>query len=213
MRHPIQIQKDFTLQDNFAALSLLRILKKGSYLFHQFERATHYYCLKEGLMAIGCFGDDGTENFTYFVGPGDYFGQEAISGGNRNSFALVLSQTAEIAVFDARNWTDQSQRLRPLNDNWSKLLQRAQSTMIRNTAMNLADRIKKTLVEIGSLIGVRLLSGEILIRTKLKHREIAMLCCASRQSITTQLNELIKAGYFIIDGNSILLREKLINNQ
>ena len=210
MRNPIQIQSNALIPEVKASLSVVKTFKKGTYVYHQFDNASQIFKLNTGLIAMGCYGEDGSENFTHFIGPGEYFGQEGLSGDARKSFALVLSGEAEVAAYDARSFLHQNEQLRILHGNLSKLMERMQRTLVRNTAMPLPERIKRTLLEIGMLCGVRLLNGEVLLRMKLKHRELAMLCSASRQSVTTQLIELSKSDYFQFDGGSMLLREKLL---
>jgi CRP/FNR family cyclic AMP-dependent transcriptional regulator len=198
-------------------LGIVKEFKKGQFVFEEHQGAFKLFKLKEGLLMMGsALGDgigDGKSSFTHFVQQGEYFGEEVLLGiQQRGNFAQVLSDKVQIEEYSLNLLTDNNVTQKIIRDNFVVHTSRIQHTVLSNARFDLKARLMMMLKLIGAGIGVNLMNGEVLIRTHLKHRELAFLCNATRQSITTQLIELSKSKFVNIDKNSILLTNRLLTN-
>ena len=194
-------------------LGVINELKKGQFVFKEHDRAFKLYKLKEGLLMMGSSLVNGKTSFTHFVQQGEFFGEEVLLNlDQRKNSAQALSDTVQFEEYSVSLLTDNYITKNIVRDNYLLHTARIQQTLLRNTGLNLRGRLLAVLKEVGEAVGYTLMNKEVLIRTHLKHRELAFLCNATRQSITTQLLELSKRNYVNIDKNSILLTNQLLTN-
>lgn len=194
-------------------LSLLEQHKKGDYIFKQNDRAFKFYKLKKGIVMMGQTDQNGKTVFSHFVKEGEFFGEEVLLElHQRKNTAQVLSNQAVLEEYSFNPGLSPKLIQNILRDNFVSHFKRVQQTLLRNSVLNLRERLVDVLKEIAGGIGVKLMNGEVLIRTHLKHRELAYLCNASRQSVTTQLIALNDHNYINIDRNSILMNHKILIN-
>jgi CRP/FNR family cyclic AMP-dependent transcriptional regulator len=194
-------------------LGVIRVYKKGQFIFKEAASVFKIYKLKKGLIMMAGSLKGSQSSFTHFVQEGEFFGIESLLDLERRGHsAQVLSDTVQIEEYSTSEMVDGKQAQKIVKENFVKHTTRVQRTLMRNSRLNLRSRLIEVLKEIGQGMGVMLLNGEVLIRTHLKHRELAFLCNATRQSITTQLIELNKRNYVNIDKNSILLTKQLLTN-
>ncbi|MFT6747886.1 MAG: CRP/FNR family cyclic AMP-dependent transcriptional regulator [Glaciecola sp.] len=194
-------------------LGIIKEFKKGQFVYHEQDRAFKLYKLKEGLLMMGSSLSSAKTNFTHFVQEGEFFGEEVLLDIQaRGNSAQVLTNTVQVEEYSMNLLVDSADTQKIVRDNFVNHSTRVQHTLLRNCGMNLRSRLVSVLKEVGNGVGVTLVNGEQLIRTHLKHRELAFLCNATRQSITTQLIELSRAKYINIDKNSILLTNQLLTN-
>lgn len=199
-------------ESNFP-LGIIKEFKKGQFIYREQDRAFKLYKLKEGLLMMGSSLESTKSNFTHFVQEGEFFGEEVLVDiQNRGNSAQVLTDTIQVEEYNMSLLLDNTDTQKIVRDNYVNHSSRVQHTLSRNCGMNLRSRLMSVLIEIGKGVGVSLVNGEQLIRTHLKHRELAFLCNATRQSITTQLIELSRDKYINIDKNSILLTNLLLTN-
>lgn len=190
-------------------LTVVNQFKKGKFIYQEGALAKKFYCLKKGLLLMGTQSENGKSSFSHLVFEGEYFGEEVLLGfHSRNSFALVLSNEAAVEECpEGLIKVDVNELLRSV---FVQKMERFQQTLMRNSTLALKQRIQSVLKEIALGFGVRLLNGDVLIRTHLKHRELALLSNATRQSVTTCLLELVREGKVLIDKDSLLVNHQLM---
>ena len=70
------------------------------------------------------------------------------------------------------------------------------------------ERIRGFIKEMADEHGKTLVNGtEIVVKLKLKHEDIAKLTATTRQSVTTELNNLEKNGVILFDRKRILIKD------
>lgn len=199
--------------ETIAPLGVVKEFKKGSFVFKEKANAVKLYKLKEGILALSASIDEDKPIFSHFVHAGEYFGAEAIMNfEQRNNSAQVLSDKVKVEEYSVNSLFDHSSFLSTVKADFIVHSHRMQHTLIRNASLNLKKRLCAVLALIGDACGVKLLNGEVLIRTHLKHRELAFICNATRQSVTTELIKLNIQNDVNIDKNSILLTNQLLTN-
>lgn len=212
MRETI-IQPRFKSSESNFPLGVLRELKKGRFVYKQNDKTFKFYKLKKGILMMGVSSPNGKDSFTHFVHEGEFFGEEMLLDIQmRKNFAQALSNEVVVEEYSVNKLIEGVGTELVIRDNFVNHFRRIQDTIQRNSNLNLREKLVAILREIGKGIGIKLINGEVLIRTHLKHRELAFLCNATRQSITTQLIALNQDNYINIDRNSILLNNQLLTN-
>ena len=69
-------------------------LNKGKHLFNQGDAFHSLYAIKSGSVKIYSIADDGSEQITGFLLPGELAGMDAINTGQHNSYAKALETTS-----------------------------------------------------------------------------------------------------------------------
>jgi len=200
-------------QEQRFPLGIVKELKKGEFVFSEEDSVFKVYRLKKGMIMLGGSLENQLPSFTHFVHQGEFFGVEGMFNiDQRTNSAQVLSDNVEIEEFNLSTMKHNLDVKSEVVQNYMLQADRVQCTLLRNSTLDLKTRLKAVLKGIGEGFGSKLMNGEVLIRTHLKHRELAFICNATRQSITTQLTQLSKHNYVNIDKNSILLTNNLLTN-
>jgi CRP/FNR family cyclic AMP-dependent transcriptional regulator len=196
-----------TTKINFS-LSVVRQFKKDDFVYRQGQNASKVFRLNKGMIVIGNQNLNGEFMFSHFVKQGDYFGEEVLlSLQNRKNFAQVLTTEAIIEEIQFSEILAQPLLMNEIYQNCIKRIYQTEETLYKNNYLSLKNRVIQTLRFFVDNIGIKLLNGEVIIREHLKHKEIAFLCNASRQSVSTEIASLIKKGFLKVDRSSILFSD------
>ncbi len=160
------------------------------------------YFLKKGRVKISSYSDDGREITHAFLGPGELFGELALTGpGSRE----MIAETTEEALVCSVNADDFEKILEEnpcLNLRITKLiglrLKRVNMRLRRLWFKSAPERVIALLQDLMGDYGEEDSKG-IMIKLKLTHQDMASLAATSRQTVTSTLSDLEKRG--IIDYN------------
>lgn len=169
--------------------------KKGEYIYFEAFNHNKLYFIKEGYIRIGCIDEAGNEVVKEIIRKGELFGQFTLEKNNLNGefaqayksdvslcafniadFEKLLSQKPEIAL----KYTKQvGNKLRNFQNRLVNLLNKDVKTRLLNffwqlLQLNLTDTADEACC----------------IPNYLTHEDIAHLIGASRQTVTTMINEL-----------------------
>jgi len=149
------------------------------------------YRVREGLVRLQSVDDEGNALTLRFVRPGEYFGEEVISGGERSYFAEAVTVTKVDALapgqLSAQEMTDLVQGLvRALNQTYQ--------TIQRISGQRLKNRIAATLLDL-SRTPVAYIEKNGRIGVRATHDEIASAVGSVRETVTKVIGELTREGY------------------
>lgn len=173
--------------------------KKGEYIYFEAFDHNKLYFIKEGNIRIGCIDDEGNELVKEIINRGEVFGQFTLEKNNLNGeFAQAYKADVSLCAFNiadferllrkkpdvALKYTRQvGQKLRNIQNRLLNLLHKDVRTRLVNFfIMQLQSDTTKTVAD------------RALMPNFLTHEDIAHLIGASRQTVTTLVNELEQEG-------------------
>ncbi len=185
--------------------------KKNEFIFFPDEPATHIYMIADGRVKIGHYLDDGKEIITAILTAGEIFGELALAGEEkRRDFAQSMDDKTSVCPLSIDDLKELMYGNRELSFKMLKLvglrlikLERKMELLVFKDART---RIVEFIKDMASWKGKKV-GYEMLIQTKLTHKDIASLTGTSRQTVTTIMNELKEQNLINFDRRRILVRD------
>ena len=186
---------------------------KKQVLYSQTAPSNSVYILKEGKVRISMFTPDGKEMILSFVGPGELFGELALTGQQqREEMAQALKDAVVYVIQPEDMWgLMQTNRnlnfciFRQLGERVKKLQSRLEAMTFKNTEQRIVALIKEIALEHGHIIAGDPHHREV--RLALTHEDIAKLTGTSRQSVSTLLKHLENQGFIKYDRRRIYITD------
>ena len=188
-----------------------RTYDKDDHIYLQGEPADHVYMIKSGRVKVGSYTDEGKEIVKTIMNAGEIFGELAIAGEDkRQDFAQALEANTIICpltVNDMRQMMDDDRELsfvlfKLIGLRMRKLERRLELLIAKDARTRVVEFLKDMAKEKGQKVGY-----ELMIKSHLKHQDIASLTGTSRQTVTTILNDLKDKSVIKFDRRRILIRD------
>lgn len=185
--------------------------KRNQYIYFPDEPAQTIYMIAEGRVRIGHYLDDGQEVVTAILGTGEVFGELALAGEEtRRDFAQALDDKTTVCPLSIEDMKALMYDNRELSFKILKLIGLRLMKMERKMELlvfkDARTRIVEFIKDMASWKGKKV-GYEMLIQTKLTHKDIASLTGTSRQTVTTIMNELKEQNLINFDRRRILVRD------
>ena len=195
-------------------MSCLTEIPKKSIVYSTKDQANRLYFLKKGKVKVSKYSDDGKEMIISILSAGDVFGEYSIlsdTNDNHQEVVEVMEDvlTCSLSIPDVkdllRNNIEFSKSITALiGFKYKKMQSRLESLFFKSTP----ERIKGFIKEMADDYGKKILnSDEIIIKLNLKHEDIAKLTGTTRQTVTSVMNQLDKAGVISYDRTRILVKD------
>jgi CRP/FNR family transcriptional regulator len=175
---------------------------KDDYVYFEAFHHNKLYFIKEGYIRIGFINDDGIEEIREIIQKGEIFGQITLERTNLNGeFAKAYKTDVSLCAFTLEDFNKLLHKKPELALKYSKQVG-SKLRVIENRLINLLNKDVKTRLQ-HFLWQLSLTSeGEsrpegLCIVNYLTHEDIAHLIGASRQTVTTLINELASEGILI----------------
>jgi CRP-like cAMP-binding protein len=176
------------------------------------EDVPHYiYMVAEGRIKIGSYTDDGKEIVKAILGPGELFGELALTGEvKRNDFAQAMDNMTIVCPMSIDEMKEMMSNNDPLSFKVMKLIglrlrkteRRLESLVFKDARTRIVEFLKDQAIEKGKKVGF-----ETMIPSHFTHKDIASLTGTSRQTVTTILNDLREKNLINFDRRKILIRD------
>ena len=198
-------------RDALLSLGAARDYRKGEHVFLSGAPGRNVYVLQEGRAKIYKLSGSGKEVILWFCLPGEMFGLAEVSrGGSREVFARLCtdSRVYSIPRDDFRRFLEThvdcamqvidllSCRLRVLGDMFLNL-----------AADDVGSRVVKLLMRLCASYG-RSDKADFILDLPLTHQEIADMVGATRQTVTTILNEMKRRGILRMEQHCIHIQNQ-----
>lgn len=176
------------------------------------ESSNSVYLVKQGKVKISKMSEDGREIIIAILGPGEIFGESAITheGSKREEFAeaaeetilcnmfseVVLELMANDAAFGFRIFKIIGFRLKRIQSRFESLIFKPSD-----------ERVKSFIKDLANEEVLKNNNGEIELKLNLTHKDIGKLTATSRQTVTRVLNELEKRNHITYDRSKIVVKD------
>lgn len=178
-------------------LSRMREAQKNQIIFHPQDTSQTLYFLKKGQVKISSYSEKGKEITHALLGPGEMFGELALTGQGVRDMMAVATEDTLICVAHVKEFEIILQENPCLNLQITKLLgfklKRLNMRLERLWFKSAPERVKALIQDLADDYGVKE-GNKIKITLKLTHQDLANLAATSRQTVSTTFSELEKQG-------------------
>jgi CRP/FNR family cyclic AMP-dependent transcriptional regulator len=177
-------------------------------IFDQGDPTRLVYFIKRGAVRIARLTEDGKEVTVAVLGPGDLFGVESLFvSGERTTVAVaiddVLLCTAKADDLFGMLRSDPQLAInvaKILSDRLSDAASAMQDLAYARVSERLLSLFRRLATEHGTPV-----DGGVRIDLRLTHAEIASLIGSTRETVSLELANLVKAGHCRMDGRTIIV--------
>ena len=160
------------------------------------------YRVQSGLVRVHTMDDEGNGLTLRYVKPGEFFGEEALSGLERHYFAEAVTDTTVNVINPALMGAEENLEV---TTHLVKTLDRAYESIYRLVGKRLRARIASELLELqDTALATQLDSGETMIYAT--HDELAAAVGSVRETVTKVVGELSREGVISAGYGKITLR-------
>jgi len=175
------------------------------------DSANKIYFLKKGKVKISKYSEDDKEMILSVLGPGEIFGETGVMGAESYGTVAEVMEDAIVCSLSINQLNMMLEKNPAFNFSVTKLIGlrylKVQSRLESLVFKTAPERIRGFIKEMADEHGKTLANGtEIMVKLKLKHEDIAKLTATTRQSVTTELNNLEKDGVIMYDRKQILIK-------
>lgn len=191
---------------------LMKKVAKNTMLHFPEMQEKYIYFLKEGMVKIVHYSEDGKEAIKYLISPGNVFGELALLDHEEssNDYAIAINDCVIcfMSIDDLENMMETNKDLniqirKLIGLRLKKLETRLESLIFKDART----RIIEFLMELAKDFGKD--EGEVIrVKNFLTHEEIAKLTASSRQTVTTVLNDLRTKSLLVYTSKILEFRKK-----
>lgn len=186
----------------------VRTYPKNAVLIHEGDLSDSLYVILKGKVKVYASDEDGKEIILNIQGPGEYFGELALIDAAPRSASVMTMEPSKLAVVSRADF-ENFLTLHPsvAIELIRSLAQRVRSLTESVKSLALLDvygRVARTLLDLATEE-----EGEVAVRQRLTHQDIANMVGASREMVSRIMKDLINGGYIRIEDRQIVIRQKL----
>lgn len=193
-------------------MALMEKIPKGQVVYTSGQTADSFYLVKEGKVKIVHRSDNGKEIILAILGPGEIFGELSVTGKEIREEIAVAGEETLICRFQIDEFQQvlesspgfMLQITRTIGQRLEKVQRSLERIMFRTAEERVKDFLRDIAVEQGYMVANN--PDEMAILMQLTHEEIGKLTATSRQTVTTVLNNLEKAGVITYNRHRIYIK-------
>ncbi len=206
----IRLAMEKLVEEDKSGAIVLKKVKKGEFIYFPHDTCTKVYFVKTGRIKIGAYSAAGKELLKNVISEGQIFGELGLLGNTkRNEFAqsMEAGEYYCIPVEDVQKVMNSNLQFnihltQLVGHKLIKAQMRLESQLFKDTRTRVIEFLRDLATEKGVPIGY-----ELLVRRFFTHQEIANFTGASRQTVTTILNELRSQNFIYFDRSKLLIRD------
>lgn len=190
-------------------MTAMRSCLKNQVIFFTDEPSDKIYFLKEGKVKLSRYGDDGREIIVALLGPGEIFGELAISGQQGRDETAEATEDSVICIMNVKEMEMMMEKNPRFNLSITKLmglrLQRVKSSLASLIFKSSEQRICSFIYDSAKEYGRQTAEG-MELSLKLKHEDIAKLTATARPTVSAVFSDLEKKGIIVYNRRRILVK-------
>lgn len=200
-------------KEKLDGMAAMRHVPRKQVLYFPSDSSNSIYLLKAGRVKISRISPEGKEIILTILGPGEVFGELGITGQQEREEFAEVTDDAIICVVDIKDLQKMMKENPKFNTEILKFigfrLKRVQSRLESLIFKSAEQRIRSLIKELGEDHGRTIAGDENQreVKLRLTHEDIAKLTATSRQTVTTQLNELEKNDLIKYDRKRIYIKD------
>jgi CRP/FNR family transcriptional regulator len=196
--------RDLNVVDNY------KEAKQGQYVYFEAFQYNMIHFIKKGYIRLGFLDENGQRVTKEILKKGDIFGQIILEKNDLGGeFAQAIKSDVSFCSFTIENFKNLLKKRPEMAIRYSKLvglrLKRFENRLLNILQYDVKTRLLRFFEQMAAdqSSQTSLPGDSIRIPNVLTHEEISNLIGASRQSVTTLINELKQEGYLTYDRKEI----------
>jgi CRP-like cAMP-binding protein len=177
-------------------------------IFDQGDPSRTVYFVKRGTVRIARVTADAKEVTVAVLGPGDLFGEESLFGTGERTTVAVAVDSVLLCTVRADDLFRLIQSEPALAINVAKILQErladAAAQMEDIAYARVSDRLMHLFRRLANEHGVPV-EGGLRIETRFTHADLATLIGSTRETVSLELSNLVRAGAIRLDGRQFII--------
>ena len=183
---------------------------RGTTIMAAGDATDSLYVVISGRLKVMISDDEGREVIFAMLGSNEYFGEMGLIDDSTRSASVITLEPCELLVLSKRDFR------KCLSENFEmaltvmrglvKRLREADRKIGSLALMDVYGRVARLLLEMSELI-----DGQHVVTRKVAKQDIAKMIGASREMVSRVMKDLQVGGYIEVRGNSIYLRDNIVD--
>ncbi|MEO1051571.1 MAG: Crp/Fnr family transcriptional regulator [Bacteroidota bacterium] len=189
----------------------MKKIPKGEFLYFPQHAAHHVYFIKEGIVKIARYMDDGTEDIKFILGAGNILGELSMLNEDQGEDFAVALDDCVICFIDKGTMKELISENQIFSAEIHKILglrirkpeQRLESVLYKDARTRILEYLDTFKEEFGKKEG-----DKIVVKNFLTQSDMARLTSTSRQTVATVFNQLREAGLIDYDKEKFVFKNR-----
>jgi CRP/FNR family cyclic AMP-dependent transcriptional regulator len=188
--------------------AVTRVFPKNSVIINEGDTSDALYVVTSGRVKAYLSDEDGKEIILNVHGPGEYFGEMALFDDAPRSASVITLEKTKLSTISRADFQDCVQRNPQLAMQIIRgLIKRLRIATEKVRSLALLDvygRVARLLLQLAEPE-----DGQLVVKEKLTHQDIADRVGSSREMVSRILKDLKTGGYVSIQDKRITIKEKI----
>jgi CRP/FNR family transcriptional regulator, cyclic AMP receptor protein len=189
-----------------------RTFGRNQIIFCEEEAGQYMYVIRRGLVKVWKMTEDGREQILAVHGAGQSFGELSLIDGKSTPASVTAINTTTIysmSKTDFVNWIVANNAIfMKIVESLCDQIRTSWSRLHALTMLSTERKIMYVLSDLSLKHGIRTREG-VLINLRLKHKDLANMVVASRETVTRFLTQFQKDGLIIVKDGHITIKQSL----
>lgn len=196
--------------EGLASRAHMQWFDRGDTVSRQGDPVGAIHAIVDGCVKLSRVTASGRVMVTDFLGPGEMIGERGLLGESEHFDDVVAVEDTLVASLPAgvatRFLESHSDALLALSRHLSERLRHQERKVVGLSTMRVHQRLAEGLLHLGRTLGVRR-NGDIVVKARFTQAELADWIGTTRETASTVLNELKRAGIIDIVSRRIHLKD------
>ena len=193
-----------------ASAVIRRSFPRGATVMAAGDATDSLYVVISGRLKVMISDDEGREVILTMLGPGEYFGEMGVIDDSPRSASVVTLESCELLVLARRDFknclSENAEMAMTVMRGLVKRLRDADRKIGTLALMDVYGRVARLLLEMSETV-----DGQQVVVRKMAKQDIAKMIGASREMVSRVMKDLQVGGYIDVRGNSIYLRDSIVD--
>ena len=187
-----------------------RSFPRGTTIIAAGDVTDSLYLVISGRLKVMMSDDEGREVILSMLGPSEYFGEMGLIDDSTRSASVISLEQCELLVLSKRDFRkcllENFEMAMTVMRGLVKRLREADRKIGSLALMDVYGRVARLLLEMSETI-----DGQHVVTRKVAKQDIAKMIGASREMVSRVMKDLQVGGYIEVRGNSIYLRDNIVD--
>jgi len=187
-----------------------RSFPRGTMIMAAGDVTDSLYLVISGRLKVIMSDDEGREVILSMLGPNEYFGEMGLIDDATRSASVISLEACELLVLSKRDFrkclSENFEMAMTVMRGLVKRLRDADRKIGSLALMDVYGRVARLLLEMSEMI-----DGQHVVTRKVAKQDIAKMIGASREMVSRVMKDLQAGGYIDVRGNSIYLRDNIVD--
>ena len=187
-----------------------RSFPRGTTVMAAGDATDSLYVVMSGRLKVLMSDDEGREVILTMLGPSEYFGEMGLIDDSPRSASVITVEACELLVLSKRDFknclSENFEMAMTVMRGLVKRLREADRKIGSLALMDVYGRVARVLLEMSEM-----LNGQHVVTRKVAKQDIAKMIGASREMVSRVMKDLQIGGYIDVRGNSIYLRDNIVD--